>query len=290
MEVVPEQGGRVRSLHLFGHEWLLPDEGWAECAPAAGEGVIPEWVKGAGGTKVPAGGEARVQFADATFATDTDGNRVTCTWRGTKLPWVLTRTILVRPDGAVEARYEALNSGRERMPFLWSAMLRFPLSSRSRLSLPVGARLRVAAARGLLAGSRTPTPSVDSVWPHVLLVGKRHDLSVPWKLPRRTYVSGWLDLGPGRAQLRLRQRDEHLTITCDGEGVPFLGVTIDRGGREAQHGPRLPFAREGTPTLALRPSLGAPDRYVDALGDWKSVTWLAPGQPRRWTMTIRGGV
>jgi hypothetical protein len=154
----------------------------------------------------------------------------------------------------------------------------------------VGARLRVAAARGLLAGSRTPTPSVDSVWPHVFLEGQRHDLSEPWSLPRRTHLSGWLDLGPGRAQLRLRQRDEHLTVTCDGEGVPFLGVTIDRGGRETPHGPRLPFAREGTPTLALRPSLGAPDRYVDALGDWRSVTWLAPGRPRRWTMTIRGGI
>jgi hypothetical protein len=197
---------------------------------------------------------------------------------------------VVRPDGAVEARYEALTTGRARLPFLWSAMLRFPLTPQSRLSLPVGARLRVAASRGLLERGRTPTPAVDSRWPHMALAGRTHDLSDPWDLPRRTHLSAWLDLGPGRALLKVRQGDEHLTIACDGEAVPYLGLVIDRGGRDTPVGPRLPFARQGTPTLTLRPSLGAPDRYPEALGDWQSIRWLEPGQPRRWTLTIRGGV
>jgi hypothetical protein len=290
VEVVPERGGQVRSLHLFGREWLLGDEGWMENAPAAGEGAIPTWVKGAGGFHVPAGGEAREQRPDATLATDVEGNRFSCTWRGTRMPWVLTRHIVVRPDGAVEARYEALTTGRARLPFLWSAMLRFPLTPQSRLSLPVGARLRVAASRGLLERGRTPTPAVDSRWPHMALAGRTHDLSDPWDLPRRTHLSAWLDLGPGRALLKVRQGDEHLTIACDGEAVPYLGLVIDRGGRDTPVGPRLPFARQGTPTLTLRPSLGAPDRYPEALGDWQSIRWLEPGQPRRWTLTIRGGV
>ena len=45
----------------------------------------------------------------------------------------------------------------------------------------------------------------------------------------------------------------------------------------------------GTPTLCLAPSLGAPDNYKDALGEWQSVTWLVPGEPRRWSVLIRGG-
>jgi hypothetical protein len=28
---------------------------------------------------------------------------------------------------------------------------------------------------------------------------------------------------------------------------------------------------------------------ADALGDWQSATWLVPGEPRRWTVTIRAG-
>ncbi|HRQ78577.1 MAG TPA: hypothetical protein PLY94_08245, partial [Gemmatimonadaceae bacterium] len=76
IEVVPTLGGRVRSLDLFDHEWLLPTSahtlpklnqapmaaaGWDECAPSAGGGQVPEWVKGVGGRALPVGGEARGQ-------------------------------------------------------------------------------------------------------------------------------------------------------------------------------------------------------------------------------------
>ncbi len=296
------QGGRVRSLHLFGREWLLEGDensapranasllagaGWDECAPSAGGGRIPDWVKGFGKKVVPYGGEARLQPIEALVATDTEGHRVTCVWRGETMPWVLTRTLLVRADGVVEARYEALATGRERVPFLWSALMLFPLTSATRLLLPEGARLRIASL-----GRATPTgkPSdIQGVWPRLTLDGVPRDLSKPWSVPKQMVVSAWVDLAAGRTMIQVLEGDERLTITCDGAGLPFCGVVIDRGGKESMRGLRVPFRRGGVPVLALRPSLGAPDRHSDALGEWQSATWLTPGEPRRWTMTIRGG-
>lgn len=300
--MVPALGGRVRSLHLFGREWLLAGgpqavpranaalltgAGWDECAPSAGGGKLPDWVKGLGGRVLPYGGEARLQVPEATLSTGADGHRLTCVWRGATIPWVLTRTLLVRPDGVVEAQYEALTTGRERVPFLWSALLLLPLGPDTRLKFPEGARFRVASL-----GRATPTgrPSdLQGIWPRLTLDGEPRDLSVPWTVPRHMVVSGWLDLGPGKALMQVREGEERLTISCDGATLPYCGVVIDRSGRESGRGLAGVFRRGGQPVLAIRPSLGAPDRHADALGDWQSITWLAPGEPRRWTLTIRGG-
>ncbi len=276
----------MRSLHLFGREWLLPG-GWVECAPAAAAGAVPTWVKGIAGAPNPVGGEAQVQRPETTVAAGSTAHSVTCTWRGHELPWELRRTLLVRPDGAVEARYEATANGKKRLPFLWSALLPFALDSKTRIELPEGNRLRLSSAEGV-------TPDDDGaetkmVWPRLTLDQKPRDLGSPWSVPRRTVLDAWVDLGGGRAAIALWQGEDRLTITCEGGGVPYCGVSIDRRGRSA--GDRGWFGRggRGQPAVALRPSLGAPDRFAEALGDWKSVTWLAPGESRRWTLTMRGG-
>lgn len=303
VEIVPQQGGRVRSLHLFGREWLLQGEaeslpragrsplsaaGWDECAPSAGGGEMPEWVKGVGGRALPVGGEARLQQPETSLYTEHDGHHVTCVWRGDRMPWVLTRTLLVRPDGAVEARYEALTTGKDRLPFLWSAFLLFPLGAGTRLRLPDGGRLRIASVTGAtLLGD---VMEGEGKWPRLVLDGKSRDLSSPWSVPKPTQLHAWLDMAGGRSMIQLWQDDARLTVSTDGAGVPYCGVFVDREG--AQHAGKrgLGLRRSGTPMLALSPSLGAPDRYSDALGAWQSMTWLVPGEPRRWTMTIRGGV
>ncbi len=302
MEVVPEQGGRVRSLNLFGREWLLDDNivpgrtdslmargGWDECAPAAVAGAMPDWVKGSGGRPNPEGGEARSQHPETIISTDEGVHRVTCTWRGKSMPWQLTRTLLVRQDGAVEARYEALTTGSRRLPFLWSANLVFPLTGDTRLKLPDGGRVRIEAVKG--AKPLGEVNDSGGVWPRLTLNGKPRDLSRPWSVPRKTFFSGWLDLGSGRTMIQLMQGEECLTLTCDGAGVPYCGLVIDRRGHETGGVRRLLFSRwrTGAPAIALRPSLGAPGRFADALGDWQAITWLAPGEPRRWTLTLRGG-
>lgn len=300
IEVVPTLGARVRSLELFGHEWLhqggereLPKlnahpqsgAGWDECAPCVGGGTVPEWVKGVGGRALPVGGEARAQHPDSQLSTDADGHKVMHTWRGERMPWVLTRTLLVRPDGAVEARYEALTTGKDRLPFLWSAWMVFPLNKTTRLRLPDGGRFRVASLHG--ATMQGTVMEGDGKWPRLVMDEKSRDLSTPWSIPRKAQLGAWLDMGSGRSMIQLWQDDARLTISCDGAGVPFCGVFIDRSGM--QHARTQRLQKIGTPTLCLAPSLGAPDNYKDALGDWQSMTWLVPGEPRRWTVTIRGG-
>jgi hypothetical protein len=300
VEVVPTQGGRIRSLDLFDHEWLLPTTaatlprlnqppmaaaGWDECAPCAGGGVLPEWVKGVGGRELPVGGEARAQTPETSLSTDAGGPQLHCVWRGERMPWQLSRTVLVRPDGAVEARYEAQATGKERIPFLWSSWLTFPLTKLTRLRLPDGGRFRVASLDGA-----TMTGEVmegDGKWPRLVLDGKSRDLSTPWSVPRKAQLAAWLDLGAGRSMIQLWEADKRLTISFDGAGVPHCGLFIDRSGM--QHARRQRLQRIGVPTLCLAPSLGAPGTFKDALGDWQTVTWLVPGEPRRWSMTIRGG-
>lgn len=299
VEVVPQHGGRVRSLHLGGREWLLPEgvgteprsgapllagAGWDECAPAAGEGPLPAWVTSVGGRPVPVGGEARTKVPDLDVRTSADGHSVECTWRGDRLPWVLHRTLLIRPDGAVEARYEALATGEHRMPFLWSAHLLFPLASGTRVKLPDAARLRLSSLTG--AAMPVEVGAEAAKWPRLTLDGKARDLSAPWSVPKRTLLHGWVDLPGIRSSIQLAQGDSRITISTDGAGVPFLGLVIDRSGTRG--GGRLGrFTRGARPALALMPSLGAPDRYAEALGEWESVTWLVPGEPRRWTLTLR---
>lgn len=249
---------------------------------------MPDWVKGAGGRALPVGGEARLQLPETRLHTDRDGHQVTCVWRGERMPWVLTRTLLVRPDGAVEAHYEALTTGNDRLPFLWSAQLLFPLTSRTRLRLPDGGRLRISSLTGAaLSGG---VMEGEEKWPLLMLDGRSRDLSAPWSVPRKTELHAWLDLTGARSVIQLWQDDARLTLSCDGAGVPYCGVAIDRDGAQRKRMNRPAFRHTGEPVLALSPSLGAPDKYSEALGPWQSMTWLVPGEPRRWTMTIRGGV
>lgn len=299
VEVVPAQGGRVRALRLGGREWLLagaptdaPDAahpplggfGWDECAPAAGAGAMPEWVKGHGGRTVPAGGEARLQVPQVELRTRPEGHALTCTWRGDRLPWTLVRTLLVRPDGVVEARYEATNTGAQRLPFLWSALLLLPLDARTRVSFPEAARLRVQAVTGAKGAAQGTGGALQ--WPRVAIDGRARDLSRPWQLPRGTCVTGWVDLAGARATVQVQQDGATLTIGTDGDGVPQCGIVADRAGTR-DGATRGLLSRRLPPALALRPSLGAPDTLAEALGDWQAVTWLAPGEPRRWTLTLR---
>ncbi len=300
IEVVPAQGGRVRSLQLGGREWLVTRDatngassphgvlggaGWDECAPAAGAGTVPEWVKGIGGRPVPAGGEARQQVPELDLRTGADGHSLRCTWRGERLPWTLHRTLVVRQDGSVEARYEAINTGEQRLPFLWSACLLFPLDATTRLKMPDAPRFRVQSVLGV---EGAPAPGSTPQWPRLPLEGKARDLSAPWQLPRGAMVSGWLDLARARSAVQLEHAGATLTIAAEGAGVPHLGIVLDRGGLRGGAKRGL-LGRGAPPALALRPSLGAPDKFAEALGDWQSITWLVPGEPRRWTLTLRAG-
>ncbi len=262
LDVVPSEGARVGSLRFGGREWL--GGGWHETVPDARRQH-----------------DAKDLFADTglraetMLAADEEGQRVTSTWRGEGKPWELTRTVLIRADGAVEARYEAATTGSDRLPFLWSAPMRFPLTSRTRIVLPDGGKTRVHSVTGATHDSAARPGDVTTAvpWPRLSLDQKPRDLGDPWSVPRRALLNAWIDLGGVRSSVQLWQGEESLTVTFDGAGVPYCGLVVDRR----------------RPAVTLQPSLGAPDNYQDALGDWQSITWLTPGQPRRWSMTLRAG-
>ncbi len=299
VEVVPSHGGRIRALVLGGRDWLvrpaadaapraeasvLAGAGWDECAPAAAAGTVPEWVKGYGGRAIPAGGEARLQVPSIELRTGADGHRLRCTWRGERLPWTLERTLHLRADGTLEVRYEATNIGEQRLPFLWSACLVMPLDGTTRLKLPDAARLRVQSVTGadgaaVLGGTHQ--------WPRLTLEGRSRDLATPWELPRRASVHAWVDLGRARSQVQVRQGAQALTIGVDGAGGLHCGLLLDRGA--ARSGVRGGLLSRRVPALVLQPSLGAPDRLADALGDWQAVAWLTPGEVRQWSLTLKVG-
>ena len=225
VELVPTHGGLVRSLECFGTEWMLAGDdvapkagthpwkltGWVECAPSAGGGTVPEWVKGVGGTVLPAGGTARTQVPVTTLTTDHEGHKCTMRWTGERMPWQLERTILVRPDGAVEARYEAITTGRERMPFLWSAWMTFPLRSSTRLKVSDAGRLRVASLHGATAGE---SREAALKWPRLTLDKRLRDLQAPHSVPSKTTLAAWVDLATQRNVIQVQDDDAPQSARC----------------------------------------------------------------------------
>ncbi len=299
VEVLPGEGARIRSLQLFDREWLLggtaavgrtglhPTQGfgWTECAPVAGAGEVPSWVKGIGGRAFVAGGELRSLTPELSLTTDAEGHKLRTVWTGLRAPWRMSRTLLVRPDGGVEARYEAMTTGAERLPFPWSLWLALPLTPATRLRLPEAQRLRVSRAEGCVV---TPASEAGGDrWPQLTVDGRRRDLSSPWSLPRRGRLNAWVDLSAQRAQLGVLEDESRLGIAMDGAGVTHLAVAIDRAGTARAR--RRGLRTVTQPALTLGLSLAAPDTYAQALGEWQAMTWLTPGETRCWTITFRGG-
>ena len=157
---------------------------------------------------------------DLDLRTTAEGHSLRCTWRGDRLQWTLTRTLLVRPDGVVEARYEATNTGTQRLPFLWSACLLMPLGSQTRLKMPDATRFRVQSVLGV---EEAQTGSVAQQWPRLAIKGSARDLSSPWQLPRGSMVTGWLDLAHARAALQVGEGAATLSIATDGS-TPMICV------------------------------------------------------------------
>ena len=103
------------------------------------------------------------------------------------------------PDGVIEARYEAVATGTQRLPFLWSACLLLPLDAQTRLRMPEATRFRVQTVAGVEADP--PVPAAPQ-WPRLPLRGCVYDLANPWQLPRAAMVTGWLDLAGSRSGAR----------------------------------------------------------------------------------------
>lgn len=195
VEVIPTEQGRISSLHLFGREWLESD-GWAE--------------------ELPSAPPPRTAIPEATLSTDAEGHRLRCQWEGRGEGWMLARTLLVRPDGAVDVRYEARTGPRLAAAIPWELTFHFPLGPRTQLLLPADA----------------PTAA-----------------SQPWSLPAKELMVWEHTLPRGRVPLELREEGDRLTFQCDGSEISTLKLVIQRGSQR-----RLPWSSAVRPSLAL--SLG----------------------------------
>jgi len=314
---VPALGGKVRDVNLGGRQWLwhnpdvpfaLPRDGapyaeleeaggFDECFPTVGSCRLPRWVKGARWVKLPDHGELWAQLPEITIMTDQEGHSATCTWSGAALPYRFSRRITVHPEGWVAFAYAATNTGKHRIPFLWSSHPIFPLTPRTRIVLPEGARVRLCTQSGVDFGK----PGAEHQWPRVTARtaqgGKKIDLSRPFGATGGDYSCKlFVDLPRREVTISVEEGSSRLEMHVHGREIPTVGVSINRqsgGAPEARRGMAFwPFgqrkARSGC-TVAIEPCLGAPESLRDALGKWDDAHWLEPGATARWGMTWRGG-
>ena len=235
----------------------------------------PDLGRGFGGIELPDHGELWSQTPTIDVRTSPDGQSATTTWIGRRMPYRLTREVRVTPSGDVEIEYEATNTGTDRVPFIWSAQPVFPLTSGTRIELPVATRLHVYAQHEISLG----LGATDLRWPMVRSQGRLLDLSHPYAVAKRYACKVFLEMREGRAAVI--EDGVRLELTFGVDEVPNVGIWINRGGWS-------PFKRpKPYQNLALQPCIGAPDTLEEALGAWKNAHWLDAGQSRRWSMRWR---
>ena len=290
--IIPSLGGKIAELALCGRQWLWKSDvipyargidgmsyvetadsgGYDECFPTVGSCRIPGWVRAFGGVELPDHGELWSQEPELEILTGSDGQRAVLTWHGSRLPYRFQRSVRVAPTGEVHVDYAAVNDGHERLPFVWSSHPLFPMTPETRIRLPEGARLRVFARHEIEMGEVRS----EHRWPYVRGGGKVHDFVAPYAVAKRYACKLFLDMTEGHAAIR--EGDLELTVRFDTREVPHFGLWLNKRGW-------TPFRREEPYlNLAFEPCIGAPDTLSDALGDWKSASWLEPGAERRWSL------
>jgi galactose mutarotase-like enzyme len=312
--LVPALGGKVRDMHLGGRQWLwhnpdvpfaLPREGaryeemeaaggFDECFPTVGSCRLPRWVEGARWVKLPDRGELWAQPPEIAIMTDQEGHSATCTWSGAALPYQFTRRITVHPEGWVAFAYSATNTGKHRIPFLWSSHPIFPLTPRTRIVLPDGARVRLCSQSGVDFGK----PGEEHTWPRLTARGprggKKLDLSRPYIATGGDYSCKlFVELPRREVTVVVEEGSSRLEMHLQGREIPTVGISINRQSARApgarQSFGRWPFGKKirAGCTIAIEPCLGAPESLRDALGKWDDAHWLEPGGTARWGMTWR---
>lgn len=310
----PALGGKISSLHMGGREWLwtsdiiprrAPDDamraddasyvmvadtgGYDECFPTVGACTIPEEAGAFGGMRLPDHGELWSQEPAIEIRRISGEEHVSARWTGTRMPYAFARSVHVGRTGTVTMRYSAVNRGASRLPFLWSAHPLLPLTDRTRLRLPAGARLRVDAAHGFAAGTApSPMPgggdseAGEQRWPMVSIHGVQADASHPAAIGDGRACKLFLDLPAGPVRASVEEGDFRLDVDFDGGRVTHFGLWLNNHGW-------TPF-ENGRPyrNLAFEPCIGAADSLAKSLGPWNSAAWLAPGETREWELTWSG--
>lgn len=302
--IIPALGGKIASMEMAGREWLWTSDviapqapidgasyvetadsgGYDECFPTVAACTLPA-ISGRyaalslpnaySGLALPDHGELWSQSTTFDVRTLDEGTYAACGWVGKRMPYRFARAIYVTTD-RVEMQYAVTNDGLDRLPFLWSAHPLLPLTKNTKLEFPEGARVRVWAQHGIELGG----PGAEHRWPRAVAAGKNHDFRIPDQIARKYACKLFVDMGTGRAAIE--EAGSRLEVSFDTASVTHFGLWLNRGGWS-------PFARgKSYYNLAFEPCIGAPDSLTEALGQWRSASWLEPGQTREWTLTWRG--
>jgi len=280
--VVPSLGGKITNLRRRkGREWLwrhpdrelswapedgsFPDVGgWDECFPT----IAPSPMPGAapGEPLLPDHGELRNLPWHHDILETPAGTLLTARAVGVLLPYEFQRDIIVPPSGAeIRLEYRLFHRGEAPFPWIWAAHPIIAAPAGMTLTLPTVHEVRVDHAV-----ERPDLPADTTVpWP---LDGESHSWTVP-------ATQGWSaklfgDIGAsGTVVLTDPRRGEQLQIGVDPSAVPQVGLWIDATG---------PLTRIG-----IEPCIGAPDRLDRAVAEWGSAARSAPGEVRKWGVTLR---
>jgi hypothetical protein len=293
--IVPALGGKIAQLELGGRQWLWasdvipyspPDEsasyvetadtgGYDECFPTVAPCRVPTWVRGLGGAQLPDHGELWSQVPTIDVRTSPEGQGAVTRWIGRRMPYRFSREVQVTPAGDVEMRYEVVNAGSDRLPFIWSAHPILPLTSNTRIEMPQATRMHVYAQHEITLGAG----ATDLRWPMARSSGRLLDLSNPFAVAKRYACKVFLEMREGHAAVI--EDGVRLEVSFDVSQVPNFGLWINRGAW-------TPFKR-GKPytNFAFGPCIGAPDTLEEALGAWKSEHWIDPGASHRWALRWR---
>ena len=293
---VPSLGGKLTNLRRHrGREWLwrnpaiplAPSEwgasyvetadsgGWDECFPTIGPSAMPGAAPGE--PLLPDHGELWALPWTHAVIERPDGVTLVGQVEGRLLPYDLRREVTVAVDRPeVRIGYTLRHRGEVPFPFIWAAHPLLNVQQGSTISLPTVERGYVISVAG-----RNDLAVGDAIaWP---LDGS----GAAWTFPG---AEGWAlmvgaDLGAsGRMEVTDPLRGERLQVDASPE-VGQVGVWINAGGW-------APATLSGRPgpapyvNLGLEPCIGAPDRLDRAVERWKTAPTLAPGEERRWGLTI----
>jgi galactose mutarotase-like enzyme len=280
--MVPELGGRIISLRSLrtGREWcwhqprpdwlwsnqagdsfgVSPQAGLDECVPT----VAACHVKG---RSLPDHGE--VWYQDWQLDPEAlEADILKASLSLTVSPFIFSRAIRVREDGAFEFDYTLSNTGADAEPFLWSLHPLLNIGPGDRVELTADVRsLRLDGGLG------TPIQRGD-VWayPEPFSGVRLDQCQVPGMFSG--CVKGYAGpLERGFAALVNDQTGESLELRWDAQAIPFLGLWINRG-----HG--------GFHHVALEPCSGAPDSLAEAVESWHQHGTIQPGATVSWSISL----
>ncbi len=287
--LVPGMGGKIASLIFKPDErellWQNSGEGFIKSAydspffagdmsgiddmfPTIDECFYPDgpWK----GTRLPDHGEVWALPWDCHL--DHDHNKVTLSVSGVRVPYKLSKTLMLREE-KLELRYELKNLSPFSFRFIWALHPLFKVDEFTRILLPESVQQVIN-----VGGSPSRLGAYGSVhsWPITKdSSGEVYDMSRILQ-PEKGSCDKYYAIGPtpeGWCALRNERSGLEIKLTFPSEQVPYLGMWVNEGAYHEQY------------NVAPEPCTGAFDSVATAT-QWGAVS-VVPGMGSyEWSLSI----